>query len=306
MNDTAISPLRHLYFFDDLSYHLKRIAAEQNIDERKTEKVLSDVWDLILEAMKCLDHRKVDFNLFNWDHACAQLADELNTDRKFYDIIVSQGCNGEYALANLNATYIRSFNEDLSAHCVNVRLAHILDDPTDPFYSSFKIGCSRGAPLDDQIAVATDLAREIAKVRNSSVRIAVFDDCIQTGEGTKYVAEKIRQQLGNDIGYSLDLIGFIGCEAVMRRFRASGYDTHIGVLLRGKAYPEAWAWDVYFLKDQIITSAVRFADGTSVPYMAGGWYDKIFAGNPARATEVFHQIHEVLSGSGFQQHLEAM
>ena len=305
MNDIAASPLRHLYFFDDLSYHLRRIATEQAIEPERVKLVLSEVWNLILEAMKCLDHRIVDFNLINWDHACAQLADQLEKDGKYYDIVVSQGCNGEYALADLTSTFSKNFGRDLSSACVNVRLAHILDDPTDPFYSSFKIGCSRGAPLDEQIAVATKLARSYGE-KTAPVRIAVFDDCIQTGEGTKYVAEKIREQLGSDINYKLDLIGFIGCEAVMRRFRATGYETHVGVLLRGKAYPEAWAWDVYFLKDQFLSSAVRFADGTSVPYMAGGWYDKIFAGNPAKATEAFHQIHEVLSESEFLGHLEAM
>lgn len=123
----AESVLSHLYFFGDLSYHLKRIGRSKGIPGEQTSSVLREVCHLLLEASKAVDHRTTNFNLFNWGHARAQLADELNTHGAYNDIIVSPGCNGEYALADLNASYESSFGTSLCGRAISVRLAHWYD-----------------------------------------------------------------------------------------------------------------------------------------------------------------------------------
>ncbi|MCB9988297.1 MAG: hypothetical protein H6868_03060 [Rhodospirillales bacterium] len=299
------SPIEHLYLFDDLSIHLKRISKEIDAPQEETEDLLEKVWSLILDSVKCIDLKRVDVNLINWEHACAQLAFQLKNANRMYDIMVSQGCNGEYAMRDLNSLHKENYGYLVAENTPNVRLAHLLDDPSDPFYSTFKLGTSKGRPLDEQINDVAEIARKMFQKRGTKIRLAVFDDCMGTGEGSKYVGEKLLEFLP-DVPVSLHMVAFIGNESAMYRFQSMGFETHVGVLFRGKVYPESWKWDIYFLKDQFLSSAIRYTDGTSVPYMAGGWYDKIFAGNPEKATQIFHQVRDILSEAGYLAKLESM
>lgn len=68
------SAIKHLYFFDDLSYHIKRIAENKGFDRQKTDNMLTVVWDYLLQAFHCIDHSNQDFVLVNWEHACSELS----------------------------------------------------------------------------------------------------------------------------------------------------------------------------------------------------------------------------------------
>lgn len=300
------SPIRHLYLFDDLSFHIKRIGIAQGISVSTLEETLETVWQRLLDSFKCIDHRRTDFNLINWEHACAQLAFELKNRELTYDVMVSQGCNGEYALADLNEQFANSYGCRVTEHATNIRLTHLLEDPSNPFYSAFKIGVSKGAPAEQQIRDVADEIAERFDRRKTRVRVALFDDCIGTGTSAKYLAQRLRHDLEGRAEIALDIVAFVGNESAMYMFQKMGFGTHVGTLFRGKVYPEAWAWDIYFLKDQFLSNALRYTDGTSKSYMAGGWYDKIFAADPERATRMYEEIASLLAKQGILSALEAM
>ena len=303
-NTIQESPIENLYFFDDLTYHIKRICDIENRDRVELNSLLTSLWDLLLDSFKCVNHKKVDINIVNWEHACAALSFELKNHNKSYDFMISQGCNGEYAMTDLNNMFNQKYGCKLSQFTPNVRLAHLLDDPSDPFYSTFKLGVSKGEPLDDQIKRVSDEIILNYKSTGTKQRLATFDDCMGTGEGSKYVAKGVMKNLEGVVPFEMDMVAFIANESTMYRFQEMGFKTHLGVLFRGDVYPHDWSSDIYFLKDQFLSSAIRYTDGTSVPYMAGGWYDKIFEADPKRATELFYEIQSLLEKFDYLQPLE--
>jgi hypothetical protein len=289
------SAIKHLYFFDDLSYHIKRIAGNKGFDRQKTDNMLTVVWDYLLQAFHCIDHSNQDFVLVNWEHACSELSFSLYCNRKKFDIIVSQGCNGEYALHDLNQYHYNRFGYYLSPKLLNVRIAHILKDPGNAFYSEFVLGVSKGADLDEQCKSVAKTINESFHKNKALISLAVFDDCIQTGEGTKAVTEKILEYVEDGVKLEVNTIGFIGCESTMLKFKEYGWEIAVGTLLRGKSYPEAWEWDIYFLKDLFLDNAVRFTNNTSLPYYKStGWFENIFPRSPQKAAECFDKIRSFL------------
>lgn len=303
---TATSPIEHLYFFDDLTYHLRRIADEMGIGRERTDALVDAAWGQLTRALGCIDHAHQDYVLVNWDHACAQLSYTLAESSARFDVIASQGCNGDYALASLASYHAGKTGVAIAERMHNVRIAHYLNDPDDPFFSDFTLETSRGPSLAEQCATVARAVDEVAATREGPVRLAIFDDCIQTGEGTWAVAEGILGQVADGVEVAVSGVAFIGCEATMNRLRAAGWTNHLGVLLRGETYPAAWKWDVYFLKDLFLDNAVRYADGTSVAYMDGGWFDKIFPGDPAEAQRAFRALRALLEEAGVYARLEAM
>lgn len=300
------SPIRHLYFFDDLSFHIKRIADERGDDPQQTARVLRESWSIVLAAFGCLDHGHQDFNLVNWEHACAQLSFVLKTQERTFDVLVSQGCNGQYALEDLNRRHLEHYGHVAAVEIPNVRLAHILEDPSDPFYSQFTLGVSKGKPLDEQCADVAELITGMHQRTRSRIRVGIFDDCMGTGQGSEAVADKVIERLGDDVPFEMHMVAFVGNEETMYRLQGRGWPPWVGVLFRGRSYPNAWDWDIYFLKDQILGNAIRYADGSSEPYLAGGWYDKIFPADPEGATRHFERLRTYLDDEGMLAPLEAM
>lgn len=295
--------VKHLYFFDDLSYHLRRICGEDGIPSERADEIVRKVWAHLTDALSCLEHGSQDFNLVNWEHACTQLAWELNDRELSFDMIVSQGCNGEYALDSLLTLHEQEYGAPFARARANVRVAHFLRDPNNAFYSDFEIGVSKGPSLSEQ---CEDVARQLTKLgpTGDRFRLAVFDDCIQTGEGTSAVVEAILAKMPAHV--ETTTLAFVGCQATQNRFRERGWRPIQGVLLRGETYPRAWDHDIYFLKDLFLNNAIRFTDGSSVAYVDGGWFDKIFAGNPEKAAQAITRVKETLEEYGLYKKLEAM
>lgn len=280
--------VRHLYFFDDLGHHLRRMTGPNS-------EVVREVSNLLLQVFQCLDHANQDFTFVPWAHACESLAYELDRGDCRYDFTVSQGCNGEHAFNSLRAS--RAANR-LGVHR-NVRIAHFLKDSEDPFFSDFKLGSSTGVPLDEQF---DDVAANIARVVRRG-RVAVFDDCIQTGEGTLHVLRELQRRLPE---CTFDAVGFIVSEGTARRMLGDRLAVHAGVLLRGDVYPHTWDWDIYFTKDLFLPNAVRFQDGTSRAYVDGGWFEKIFGADPERARRLFLDMKRACVAAGLYDSLVAL
>jgi len=299
-------PIRHLYFFDDLSFHIQRIARERRAPDAWTGEVLRRVWSLLLDALACVDRGTVDPTLVSWDHACAQLSVALELGRQTFDLAITQGCAGEQVLAALNSRHLAEYGHVVAPPGPNVRLTHIFDDPGDPFYSSSTLGISRGEPVDRQCdAVAAAIVARYERER-ALVRVLLLDDCIYSGASTSYLADELIARVGAAVPYELSVAAFLAGERAARRFRARGMPTLCGVVLRGDMPPDGWESDVYFTKDQIVANALRFADGTSTGYFVGGWYDKVFPEDPERATRAFVRIREYLDEEGILAELEAM
>jgi hypothetical protein len=288
MLPTEFRFVRHLYFFDDLSYHLRRLAGTNG-------ELVRRISDLLLEALKCLDHEAQDYTFVPWEHACSSLAYVLDRGECRYDITVSQGCNGEHAFKSLS---LSKAGARLGAHR-NVRIAHFLSDSADPFFSKFQLSSSSAVSLEQQL---DDAAAQIAAVARNA-RVAVFDDCIQTGEGTLYVLRELRRRVPD---CTFEAVGFIVSEGTARRMLRDGIEVQAGVLLRGEVYPHAWDWDVYFTKDLFLPNAVRFQDGTSRAYVDGGWFDKIFGRSPERARELFLEMKRACVAAGVYESLVAL
>jgi hypothetical protein len=188
----------------------------------------------------------------------------------------------------------------------NVRVAHFLEDTNDAFHSTFRIGVSSGDSLEAQCSKVAEEIGNLPSRGNGPKRVAIFDDCIQTGEGTRAVTELILSALGTENAVECSTIGFVGCEATLERFRQRGWGIECGVLLRGKTYPESWDWDIYFTKDLLLDNAIRYVNGTSVAYMNGGWFDKIFGGDWRGATVAFQELRAILERSEIYAALESM
>ena len=295
--------IKHLYFFDDLTYHVERICLEKNIDRNKIRLIKTKIWSHLNDAFACLDMGYQDYNLINWDHVCADLGDKIDKSEKVYDMAISQGCNGEYAMKSFASKFEQKYDKLFSKKVSNVRVAHFLTTPDNPFYSDFQIGVSRGDNLLQQCkAVVDELTGE-----KSPVKIAVFDDCIQTGKGTKAVVDNIKQLLdATYLDCQIDIIGFIGCEKTMNDFHKQGFGTMTGVMLRGDTYPNTWENDIYFLKDLLLSNAVRFTDGTSVAYCDLDWYLKIFPLTPDLKSNSYTKLKAYLKEEGLLETLEAL
>lgn len=295
--------IKHLYFLDDLTYHVERICRNKEVREEKIGEIKRNIWIYLNDAFSCLDMSYQDYVLVNWQHVSEDLGDKLYRKQKKYDVIVSQGCNGDYALKSFCEMYQSKYNDAVTDKIRNVRVAHFLNDVEDPFYSDFTIGVSRGKDLLQQ---CKDIVDDFID-KPGKLKIAVFDDCIQTGKGTKAVVDDIEQLLNsaNKI-YELDVIGFIGCEDTMMKFFQDGHYIETGVMLRGKTYPECWDNDIYFLKDLLLSSSIRFVDGTSVAYCDIDWYLKIFPLTKDLKNNSYIRMREYLKSCSLIEDLEAL
>ncbi|MGW0708939.1 hypothetical protein ACWD4G_23820 [Streptomyces sp. NPDC002643] len=304
---TSRQPIRHLYFFDDLTYHLRRISRSQRLSATDTAELLTTAADHTGQALAALDPARQDAVLVTWDHACTQLAWDLAhhaAAHSGFDLLVSQGCNGQYAADALLAEFTAAYGRPLAAATANVRSTHLLTDPADAFHSDFRIAVSSGPSLDNQCRTAVAPVLVPPRDPAQRLRIAVFDDCIQTGQGTQAVTEHLLKALPAGGNIEIHTIGFIACQATQQRFTERGWHPAQGVLLPGQTYPASWDTDIYFLKDLILGNAIRYTDGTSQAYIDNpAWMEKIFARNPDTATAALDGLRTALTDSGIYQHL---
>ena len=295
--------IKHLYFLDDLTYHIERICRKKEINEEQIGEIKRNVWKYLSEAFSCLDMSYQDYVLVNWQHVSEDLGDKLFRKKKKYDVIVSQGCNGEYALQSFSEMYKAKYGILISDELRNVRVAHFLNNEEDPFYSDFTIGVSQGKELLQQCKEIVDDCVD----KKEKLKIAIFDDCIQTGKGTKAVVDDIEQLLDSaNIDYELDVIGFIGCEDTMMKFYNLGHYIETGVMLRGKTYPENWDNDIYFLKDLLLSNSIRFTNGNSVAYCDIDWYLKIFPLTKDLKNNSYVKMREYLKSCDLLGDLESL
>lgn len=291
--------IKHLHIFDDLTHHVCRLAGNR-MSAAQTAAVLRRTGRHLSAALACLDWADQDYALSTWEGAAIELAWELADRDAQFDLLVSQGCNGGYAADTLLDSFARKHGRPLAAASANVRVTHYLDDRDDAFYSSFEIGVSAGAPLADQCRIALD---QTSGMTERPV-IAVIDDCIQTGQGTRAVVEEL---LALRPDAAIWTLGFIACEATQNGFRNLGWRPVQGVLLRGETYPASWDTDVYFTKDWILENAIRFRDGTSCAYIDdAGWMAQIFGAEPGAATIALRELRDELAGNGLYEELLAL
>src|ERR1700684_2091603 len=91
---------RHLYFFDDLTYHVRRLAVAR-LSANATAALLREVGGHVNTALGALDYAAQDYTRCTWDGAAIQLAWELADRDARFDLLVSQGVNGDYAATTL-------------------------------------------------------------------------------------------------------------------------------------------------------------------------------------------------------------
>ncbi len=291
--------IKHLYVFDDLTHHVRRLTSSSGTSAEAAD-ALRGVGRYLNQALACLDPSRQDLTLSTWDGAAIQLAWELADRGVAYDLLVSQGCNGGYASDTLQEVFRRDHGRDLSEQAANVRVTHYLSDRTDAFYSGFEIGVSKGAGLAEQCREAVARIPKHDRVP----RIAVIDDCIQTGKGTEAVVNEL---LALRPEAQISTLGFIACQATQDGFHRRGWRPVQGVLLRGETYPVSWDTDVYFTKDWILTNAIRFEDGTSHAYIdEPEWMAKIFGGDAQGATDALRALAEMLKDRGLYEQLLAL
>lgn len=296
--------IKHLYFFDDLTYHIERICKEKEMGNDEIGEIKRNIWKYLNEAFGDLDMANQDYVLVSWDHVSAELGDRLFRAQKKYDVIISQGCNGEYAMQSLSEMYKNKYGCTIADELRNVRTARFLSDESDPFYSDFTIGVSKGKTLLQQ---CKDIVDDCVK-KEGKLKIAVFDDCIQTGRCTKSVVDDVEQLLETaNIDYELDVFGFIFCEDTMNRFNKEGYFVEAGTMLRGKTYPDDWDHDIYFLKDLFLSNAIRFSNGNSVAYCdIDDWYKEIFPMTKDLKNNSIVRLREYLRSINLFEDLEAL
>lgn len=301
---TTHTPIASLYLFDDLTYHLRRISRDQQLPEHDTNRLLTTAGDRVHQALAGLDPARQSAVQVTWSHACTQLAWDLNRSGAAFDLLVSQGCNGQYAADSLLAEFTTTYQRPLATTTANVRSTHLLTDPDDAFHSDFRIAVSSGAPLDHQCRTALEQALPSRRDAAEPLRIAVFDDCIQTGQGTQAVTEHLVKALPAGQAAEIHTIGFIACQATQQRFAERGWHPAQGVLLPGATYPDSWDTDIYFLKDLILDNAIRYTNNTSQAYIDNpDWMSRIFARDPAAATQALSSLRTALTEHGIYQHL---
>lgn len=288
-----LPPIAHLYFFDDLTYHINRLSTiDPDVDKLDALRISRRMgWELLL----CLEPTHQDATLVPWEHALSQLLWQIRT-RERPDVLVSQGANGEYALDSINQAYQKETGRPIAELRENIRIAHFLNDTSDPFHSDFSLGSSSTTGLSERAA-------EIANISGHSreVHIAVFDDCIQTGEGTRRVLAELKQAFGlysrSTVRFST--LSFIGCEATLDKLRSDNIDSTTGVLLRGQTYPETWSNDIYFLKDLFLPNSLRFSDGTQGAYVDDErWMARIFGRNHSKARDIVLNTRDQINNLG--------
>lgn len=288
--DSSAPAIPHLYFFDDLSYHVKRIMNERAGSHTAVPAAIGTVRQHLHAILGCLDPAQQDYTLVPWDHAVHALAYELNERQDKYDFVISQGCNGEYAMNSLLEVFSKKAGRDLCTSYGNVRIAHMLVDSSDAFHSEFQLKESSGPKLRSRVVELLDDLD-----RRSSLNVAVFDDCIQTGKGTQKIVDLVEEATKGVQSIQVSTIGFLACESTQAAFSARGYQTRHGVLLRGDAYPKSWDYDVYFLKDLLLPNSIRFVDGTSRAYMDDKyWMARIFGNEPECATQLLRALRSEL------------
>ncbi|MFC4506702.1 MULTISPECIES: hypothetical protein [Streptomyces] len=301
---TTGTPIARLYFFDDLTYHLRRICRAQQLPDADTNRLLTTAVDRVHQALAGLDPAHQSAVQVTWEHACTQLAFDLHRSGASFDLLVSQGCNGQHAGDSLLAEFTTAYDRPLAAATANVRSTHLLTDPADAFHSDFRIAASSGAPLDEQCRTALGPALSKHQGNTEPLRVAVFDDCIQTGQGTQAVTEHLIKALPTGQAAEIHTIGFIACQATQQRFAERGWHPAQGVLLPGATYPDSWDTDIYFLKDLILNNAIRYTNNTSEAYIDNPeWMKKIFARDPAAAAHALNSLRTTLTEQGIYQHL---
>ena len=287
--------ISHLYFFDDLTHHLVRVVREKAVGHELGAEVARMSREYAAELIACLDGAVQDCTLVPWEHAVEQLAWLLQGRPGRYDLIIGQGANGESALRSLDEAYSARTGTRVAQHLENVRIARFLSDPQDPFHSDFELRTTVG------LSVAERCSEMVAKLpADRASRVAVFDDCIQTGKGTGHVVDAVRTAL-TDSGReaTVDTLSLIGCGQTLDHFSAQGVDSVTAVMLRGQTYPESWDWDVYFLKDFFLPNAIRFTDGTQHAYVEDeAWMARVFGGNPERAILCIKRMRAELAELG--------
>ena len=100
-------------------------------------------------------------------------------------------------------------------------------------------------------------------VPSGSTRVLVVDDCVQTGGTLTAVAEAAGVTSGS-------VVTLVCNEFTRRRRESDGWTIDFGTLLPGETYPMSYATDLFCVRDFLVDTAVRFADGTSTSYSSGG------------------------------------
>ncbi|WP_405659908.1 phosphoribosyltransferase [Streptomyces sp. NBC_01166] len=239
----GLSPLRHVYLLDDLTGLIPTLPRARELGEEAVAEAVGAVRRCVLNVAGLIDLDHIAVELISWDHALAEFLARTPT-LPAHDVAIVIGSGGRRFADQLEEQGRRL------AGRLDVPAAKILSDSGDAFFSEHSVLSRDGTPLE-------------VVVPSGSTRVLVVDDCVQTGGTLTAVAEAAGVTSGS-------VVTLVCNEFTRRRRESDGWTIDFGTLLPGETYPMSYATDLFCVRDFLVDTAVRFADGTSTSYSSGG------------------------------------
>lgn len=263
------SPLRHVYLLDDLTWLIPALPRAAELGPEKVALALGAVRRCVLNVAGLIDLDHIAVELISWDHALAEFLARTPT-LPAHDVAIVIGSGGRRFADQLEERGHRL------AGRLDVPAAKILSDSGDAFFSEHHVLSRDGGPLT-------------VAVPRGSERVLVVDDCVQTGGTLTAVAEAAGVTSGS-------VVTLVCNEFTRRRREADGWAIDFGTLLPGETYPMSYATDLFCVRDFLVDTAVRFADGTSTSYSSGGdWLSFLHGPRAEEARSHWMRTRDVLA-----------
>lgn len=270
------SPLESIYLFDDLTGLLPSLPLDAATVRSLTGRVRQSLFDVV--GLVELDRIAVE--VFSWEHALAEFLARTPALPP-HDVAIVLGAGG--------ARFARQLEDRglALAGRLDVPAAKILSDSGNAFFSEHHVLQRDGSPL------AVDASAALAE----GARILVVDDCVQTGGTLAAVAEAAGVRSG--------AVATLVCNEFTRRRREDdGWSIAYGTLLPGETYPMSYATDLFCVRDFVVPTAVRFADGTSTSYSSGGdWLAYLHGERAEEARAIWQGLTEAFAAAGVLEEL---
>ncbi|MFF2191441.1 hypothetical protein [Streptomyces sp. NPDC058157] len=237
------SPLRNVYLLDDLTGLIPTLPRARELGPDAVARAVGAVRRCVLNVAALIDLDHIAVELISWDHALAEFLARTPT-LPAHDVAVVIGSGGRRFADQLEQQGHRL------AGRVDVPAAKILSDSGDAFFSEHHVLSRDGSALE-------------VVLPGHKERVLVVDDCVQTGGTLTAVADAAGVTSGS-------VVTLVCNEFTRRRREADGWAIDFGTLLPGETYPMSYATDLFCVRDFLVETAVRFADGTSTSYASGG------------------------------------
>lgn len=266
------SPLRHVYLLDDLTGLIPTLPRAQELDAASVAEAVGAVRRCVLTVAGLIDLDHIAVELISWEHALAEFLARTPT-LPAHDVAVVIGSGGKRFADQLEEQGHRL------AGRLDVPAAKILSDSSDAFFSEHHVLNRDGTALTVAVPRGTE-------------RVLVVDDCVQTGGTLTAVAEAAGVTGGS-------VVTLVCNEFTRRRREADGWAIDFGTLLPGETYPMSYATDLFCVRDFLVDTAVRFADGTSTSYSSGGdWLSFLHGSRAEEARAHWTRTRDLLADLG--------